>query len=424
MKKLITYLLCGVLALSCLCGCGQEKQGEEGSIVQETPAPGGADASADSGDTTLAEPTPEPTPEPTADPYEVRAQERREEMMNYVPGPMQDITSMELVSNMKIGWNLGNTLDATGGSGLSSETSWGAPETTQEMIDEVLAQGFNVIRIPITWQGHFGEGPDYTIDEEWLDRVQEVVDYAYYRGAYVIINMHHEDWHFPSEENKEQACAMIRALWTQIANRFIDYNERLIFEGLNEPRKKGTEWEWNGGDAEGQAVVNEFMQVFVDTVRATGGNNELRHLMICGYAASSSEGAMRAIEIPDDDKIIVSVHAYTPYDFALNTSGTSEWKYTFEIEQLMTKIKMIFINKGTPVIIGEFGALNKDNEQDRANWAKIYLMQATNNGIPCCWWDNSAFNGSGENFGLINRSKQTWPFPILLRALLDNAGVE
>ncbi len=417
MKKLMMYLLCGVLAMSGLCACTGQKQGD-GTNVQATAVPGG---DKDTPDTIQPEAA---TPAPTENPYEVRAQERREEMLNYVPGPMQDITSMELVSNMKIGWNLGNTLDATGGSGLSSETSWGAPVTTQEMIDEVLAQGFNVIRIPITWDGHFGEGPDYTIDEEWLNRVQEVVDYAYYRGAYVIINMHHEDWHFPSEENKEAASEILSALWTQIANRFKDYNERLIFEGLNEPRKKGTEWEWNGGDAEGQAVVNHFMQVFVDTVRATGGNNELRHLMICGYAASSSETAMRAIEIPEDDKIIVSVHAYTPYDFALNTTGTSEWKYTFEIEQLMTKINIIFVNKGIPVIIGEFGALNKDNEQDRATWAKVYLSSAVNAGIPCIWWDNSAFNGSGENFGLINRKKLTWPYPDLLRALLDNAGVE
>ncbi len=416
MKKLFMYLLCGVLVLSGLCGCAGQKQGEN-TNVQATPVPGGTDETPDTTE-------PEATPAPTEDPYEVRAQERREEMMNYVPGPMQDITSMELVSNMKIGWNLGNTMDATGGKGLSSETSWGAPVTTQEMIDEVLAQGFNVIRIPITWQGHFGEGPDYIIDEEWLNRVQEIVDYAYYRGAYVIINMHHEDWHFPSEENKEAASEILRALWTQIANRFIDYNERLIFEGLNEPRKKGTEWEWNGGDAEGQAVVNHFMQVFVDTVRATGGNNELRHLMICGYAASSSEMPMRAIEIPDDDKIIVSVHAYTPYDFALNTTGTSEWKYTTEIDQLMAKINIIFVSKGIPVIIGEFGALNKDNEQDRATWAKVYLTTAVNADIPCVWWDNSAFNGSGENFGLIDRKKLTWPYPDLLRALLDNAGVE
>ncbi len=417
MKKLMMYLLCGALVMSGLCGCTGKKQGDD-TNVQATAVPGG---DKETPDTTQPE---EATPAPTENPYEVRAQERREEMLNYVPGPMQDITSMELVSNMKIGWNLGNTLDATGGSGLSSETSWGAPVTTQEMIDEVLAQGFNVIRIPITWQGHIGEGPDYLIDEEWLNRVQEVVDYAYYRGAYVIINMHHEDWHFPSEENKEAASEMLSALWTQIANRFIDYNERLIFVGLNEPRKKGTEWEWNGGDAEGRAVVNHFMQVFVDTVRATGGNNELRHLMICGYAASSSENAMRAIEIPEDDKIIVSVHAYTPYDFALNTAGTSEWKYTFEIEQLMTTINIIFVNKGIPVIIGEFGALNKNNEQDRATWAKVYLSSAVNAGIPCIWWDNSAFNGSGENFGLIDRKKLIWPYPDLLRALLDNAGVE
>ncbi len=419
MKKLFMYLLCGVLAVSSLCGCGEQKQGDAGQTEQSTTEPGGTDVSNETDEEAEA------TPAPTPDPYAVRAQERREEMMKYVPGPMQDITSKELVSNLKIGWVLGNTLDATGGSGLSSETSWGAPVTTQEMIDEVLAQGFNFIRIPVTWDGHFDENdPNYTIDEEWMDRVQEVVDYAYNRGAYVIINMHHEEWHFPSEENKEQASAILSALWTQIANRFMDYNERLIFEGLNEPRKKGTEWEWNGGDKEGRDVVNHFMQVFVDTVRATGGNNELRHLMVCTYAASSSDGAMRALVLPEDDKLIVSVHAYTPYDFALNTTGTSEWKYSYELEKLMTNIKMVFLNNDIPVIIGEFGALNKNNEEDQANWAKAYLTQSTMAGIPCCYWDNNAFHGSGENFGLLKRKDLTWPEPTFLRALLDTAGVE
>ncbi len=422
MKRVLMYLLCGVLIISGMCGCGEQKPVTENPDVLNTAGPENTDVP-DTADKEQPEVT--AAPAPTPDPYEVRIQQRREEMMEYVPGPMQDITSAELVSNLKIGWNLGNTLDANGGNGLSSETSWGAPVTTQEMIDEVLAQGFNVIRIPITWDGHFEEeGPDYTIDKEWLDRVQEVVDYAYNRGAYVIINMHHEEWHFPSEENKEKASAILRALWTQIANRFQDYNEHLIFEGLNEPRKKGTEWEWNGGDKEGQTVVNHFMQVFVDTVRATGGNNELRHLMVCPYAASSSDTTMRALVLPEDDKLIVSVHAYTPYDFALNISGTSEWKYSYELEKLMTNIKLVFLNKGIPVIIGEFGALNKNNEEDQIKWAKAYLSLASTAGIPCCYWDNNAFYGSGENFGLLKRKDLTWPEQDFLRALLDSAGVE
>ncbi len=329
-----------------------------------------------------------------------------------------DISSVDLVSDMKIGWNLGNTLDATGAFGINSESSWGNPRTKQEMIDAVLDAGFNVIRIPVTWSGHFGAAPDYEIMESWMDRVQEVVDYAYNKGAYVILNMHHEEWTFPSVENEEEASLKLAALWTQIAIRFQDYDERLIFEGLNEPRKIGTAVEWNGGDAEGREVVNRYMQVFVDTVRATGGNNELRHLMVCGYAASSDEASLRGIILPDDDKLIVSVHAYTPYEFALKISGTSEWnRNTWDIDSLMKRLDDIFISQDIPVIIGEFGAMNKDNESERTEWVSYYVDQANEIGIPCIWWDNGAFTGSGENFGLLNRRDLTWPYQDLLEAL-------
>ncbi len=387
MKKILIYILCGVLALSGLTGCG----GTQGTSSTGTDIGGVAD---------LQEPTAEP------------------EMIT-----IADISAQELVADMKIGWNLGNTLDSTGGIALGSERAWGNPTTTQEMIDEVLAQGFNVIRIPVTWEGHFGEGPDYVIHDVWLNRIQEVVDYAYNKGAYVILNMHHEEWHFPSEENKKAASEMITALWTQIAERFKDYDEHLIFEGLNEPRKKGTVYEWNGGDEEGRAVVNHFMQVFVNAVRATGGNNAYRHLMVCGYAASSSTDALKSIELPDDDKLIVSVHAYTPYDFALNTAGTDEFTDTYDIDKLMTDIQEIFLDKGVPVIIGEFGAMNKENEAERVEWATYYVSEAKKIGVPCIWWDNNAFAGDGENFGLFDRRKMSWPYPNLLKALQDAAGV-
>ena len=334
-----------------------------------------------------------------------------------------DITSQELVADMKMGWNLGNTLDSVGGTALQSERAWGNPTTTQEMIDEVLAQGFNVIRIPVTWEGHFGDGPDYSIHEIWMNRIQEVVDYAYDKGAYVILNMHHEDWHFPSEENKEEASEMITALWTQIAERFKDFDEHLIFEGLNEPRKKGTVYEWNGGDKEGREVVNHFMQVFVDAVRATGGNNTYRHLMVCGYAASSSTEALESIVLPKDDRLIVSVHAYTPYNFALNTAGTDQFTDAQDIDKLMEDIQKIFLDKGIPVIIGEFGAMNKENEAERVKWATYYLSKAKEIGVPCVWWDNNAFEGSGENFGLFNRRELSWPYPDLLKAMQEAVGV-
>ncbi|MGN1147051.1 MAG: glycoside hydrolase family 5 protein [Lachnospiraceae bacterium] len=333
-----------------------------------------------------------------------------------------DISSMELVSGMKIGWNLGNTLDASGGLGVSSEFSWGNPRTTQEMIDAVLDQGFNVIRIPVTWSGHIWGADGYRIQEEWLDRVQEVVDYAYDRGAYVILNTHHEDYLYPSEEQKEAGAEELAAVWTQIAIRFRDYDERLIFEGMNEPRKIGTSVEWTGGDTEGQEVVNYYAQVFVDAVRATGGNNTLRHLMIPGYAASSSSTALRAIVLPDDDKLIVSVHAYIPYNFALNTAGTATWNEdTKDIDTLMGLLDELFISQGVPVIIGEFGAMNKENEAERVEWATYYVTKAKEIGVPCVWWDNNTFTGEGENFGLLDRTTLEFPYPDLLNALMQAA---
>lgn len=330
--------------------------------------------------------------------------------------------SMELVADMKIGWNLGNTLDAFGAEGLLAESAWGNPKTTQEMIDAVLAEGFNVIRVPVTWKGHFGKAPEYLIDGAWMKRVQEVVDYAYGRGAYVILNLHHEDWHFPSEENKDAATKILVALWTQIANHFEGYNERLIFEGLNEPRKVGTPVEWDEGDEEGRKVVNHFAQVFVDTVRATGGNNATRSLMITGYAAACCTNALANIVIPKDDHLIVSVHAYKPYDFALNIAGTSAWDVKAgaeEIDVVMKDIKELFVDKGMPVIIGEFGAMNKDNEADRIEWIKYYMTKTKELGVPCIWWDNNEFTGDGEKFGFFDRTKMDFSYKKLLETMMD-----
>lgn len=411
-KKLLTYLLCTVLLVTGLCGCqsGQNvsNQGQESTeaVSQESSTDAEEAQSAETESTEVSEAQESVQAEVTAEPVELT---------------IADISSMDLVADMKIGWNLGNTLDATGGIALDSERSWGNPTTTEEMIDAVLDAGFNVIRIPVTWYNHCGDGPDYQIHEIWLNRVQEVVDYAYDKGAYVIINMHHEDWHFPSEDNKEAAAEKLEAIWTQIATRFRDYDEHLIFEGLNEPRKIGTNVEWNGGDMEGREVVNYLEQVFVDAVRATGGNNTLRHLMITGYAASSDKGALESIQLPDDDKLIISVHAYTPYNFALNANGTSVWdeeKDAGDIDYLMNNLNELFISKGIPVIIGEFGAVNKDNEEERIEWVSYYLTKAGEIGVPCIWWDNNAFDGSGENFGLFNRRELTFPYPNLLDAMM------
>lgn len=333
-----------------------------------------------------------------------------------------DISSKELVADMRIGWSLGNTLDAFGPTGLTSEICWGNPVTTREMIDAVVDKGFNVVRIPVTWVGHVSAPPEYIINSAWMERVKEVVDYAYDRGIYVIINLHHEEWLYPSYENEEEIIQRVSAMWKQIAEEFKDYDEHLIFEGLNEPRKIGTNVEWNGGDKEGQEVVNHVLAEFVKVVRESGGNNTLRHLMIPGYGASSSKRALKAIELPEDEKLIVSVHAYIPYDFALNTAGRADWSnMTKDIDELMELLDEEFISKDIPVIIGEFGAMDKDNDAERIAWASYYISEARKIGVPCVWWDNNAFTTNGENFGLLDRRTLTFPSEELVEAMLSAA---
>lgn len=338
---------------------------------------------------------------------------------------IRDISSKDLVQEMKTGWNLGNTLDATGGMGIMSESSWGNPITKKEMILMVKEAGFNVVRIPVSWAPHMVKKAPYTIHDKWLERVKEVVDYAYEEGMYVILNMHHEDWITPYYDKQEIVKEQLVAAWTQIAEYFKAYDERLIFEGMNEPRMIGTTQEWNGGNQEGWDVINYLDQAFVETVRGTGGNNMLRHLMIPGYAASSNEMTLKAIEIPDDDKVIISVHSYSPYNFALNKSGTSEFDSTKksdtkEIDSLAASIKKLFLDKGVAVIIGEYGCMNKENLSNRVDCAKYFTDTMKAIGVPCCWWDNNAFNGSGENFGLLNRRELTWEYPKIVEAITKN----
>jgi endoglucanase len=421
----------GIFLMSCTNSNKTENIMQQEEVVTESPAQGS-----------------EPTAGPTAGPTETAASVTAESVTTDTATPtaapelteatapipadswsddmkeMSDISSIDLVKEIKIGWNLGNTMDATGGSGVTSEISWGNPITTKELIDAVKAAGFNTLRIPTTWQNHLGPAPDYTINKAWLDHIQLIVDYAMANDMYVIINAHHEDWYFPSYDNLDVAKDELNKVWLQIADRFENYDEHLIFEGMNEPRQKGTPNEWNGGNAEGWDCVNQLNQVFVDTIRNAGGNNPLRHLMVMPYAASSAGNAWSGFTVPEDDKVIVSIHAYTPYNFALNKTGTDTWSSsnasdTRDIDSLMNNINNQFISKGIPVILGEFGAMNKENLDSRVDWAKYYISKAAEKGIPCIWWDNGAFVGSGENFGLINRYDLTWKYPEIVDAMMN-----
>lgn len=341
------------------------------------------------------------------------------------PAAEEWLSPTELCEEIVIGWNLGNTLDATGGSGLSSETSWGNPKAAEELILAVKEAGFNAVRIPTTWYNHCS-GSEYTIDSEWLDRVQEVVDYAYDNDLYVILNAHHENFNFPSDENYPKAKKALTCIWKQVAERFADYGERLIFEGQNEPRKVGTNVEWNGGDYEGRKNVNKLNADFVATVRATGGNNEKRCLMIPTYAASFY--ALDGFELPDDDRLIVSIHAYSPYNFAMNTGNWATDNFdpndsnsTSELVTMADTLYDRFVSKGVGVIIGECGATNKGNAAQRLNWAKYFPACFGKKGIPVFLWDNHAFGTGGEKFGLINRYSLTWEYPDYIKALVNSA---
>lgn len=345
-------------------------------------------------------------------------------------GEMRDITSTELIAEMGAGWNLGNTLDAEGG-----ETAWGNPVTTQQMIDEVYKAGFNTIRIPTTWDGHMGEAPDYTVDEEWMNRVEEVVGYAMKNDMYVILNTHHEtNWIKPQYDGLDDVKAQLTALWTQIAERFSDYGDHLIFEGLNEPRIVGGTNEWNGGTEEGRDALNQLNDTFIKAVRATGGNNEKRTLLITTFAAQPVSVAIENLTIPDDKYVGVSIHAYTPYRFTYDSVGESWNAYNFddscasEIDNLFYNLDQTFTSKGIPVIITEYGAVSKlidgdlmtRNNEEVEKWASYYVSTAEKYGIPCVWWDNGYYISGNELFGIFNRNDLSWYAPEIVNAIMDS----
>nr|AGS51888.1 glycoside hydrolase family 5 [uncultured bacterium contig00133] len=358
----------------------------------------------------------------------------------------EDITATELVSRIKVGWNLGNTFDATNfPSGLTSsvsylETAWLGGEsrvTTKALFDTLKNKGFNAVRIPVSWNKVIDA--DYHIRSDWMARVTEVVNYAVANDMYILLNTHHDDNIFKlTDAYIEQSLIIFGKIWEQIAANFKNYDEKLIFEALNEPRTEGSPNEWIGGSAEEHTNLNKYYQLFVNTVRETGGNNDKRILQINTYAASREQAAINGLAIPDDtaaDKIIVSIHAYVPQRFAM-AGDTTTWtasSSTNQIDTVMNRAKTAFIDNGIPVIFGEFGAANKDNEESRALYAKTYIEKAKAIGAPCFWWDNGglavnpnslAGPGQPENFDLIKRDTLEFPFPAIITAIMEGAGVE
>ncbi|MBR6323268.1 MAG: glycoside hydrolase family 5 protein [Lachnospiraceae bacterium] len=361
-----------------------------------------------------------------------------------------DTESLRFVRSLGVGFNAGNTFDAYVddkklGDDTVTETAWVPDKLTKETIQAYHKAGFDSIRIPVSWHNHVSE--DYTISEKWMARVKEAVDWALDDGMKVIINIHHDNHpeanaYYPDSAHLEQSKTYVRRIWEQVAETFSGYDERLIFEGLNEPRLVGTEYEWyvaQGVDVaeDSLACINELNQVFVDTVRAAGKMNAARYLMVPGYAGSPDGVLSKSFKIPDDPtdptgeshRIILEVHAYTPYDFALKPDGgwyfdSSKSACTKDIDWFMDRLYNTYVVKGVPVIIDEFGAvsrLNKDgalNIQDRVDYSAYYVAAARSRGMSCFVWDNSAVEGDGELFGLYNRKWQYFVFPEIVDALV------
>lgn len=344
-------------------------------------------------------------------------------------------TKFDVTKAMGLGWNLGNSLDAIGG-----ETAWGNPKTTKELIDKVHDLGFNTVRVPISWGKHM-DG-NYTIDSAWLDRVQEVVDYAYDDGMYVIINIHHDNdiqsgsnnFFYPNEKYRDNSTKFVTSVWRQVSEKFKDYDEHLVFETLNEPRLIGDTNEWWFTASAPQAkvkesigVINDLNQAAVDTIRASGGENATRLIMCPGYDASLDGAATPFYKLPNDkaDMVALSVHAYSPYNFAMNENGTAEYTDSIrnELMSIMKTVKTQLVDKGNAVVIGEFGATNKKNSAERAKWATDFTNACAEMGVSCCLWDNNAYFTAtdkkfNEKFGLINRKTLEVDDQVYLDALV------
>lgn len=344
----------------------------------------------------------------------------------------EDLTALEATRLMGNGINLGNTLEACDNNvgiktnaPLSYETYWGQPKTTQAMIDGMKAAGFDTIRIPVAWMTnatHLYEG-DYTIDAGYMDRVEEVVRYARKAGMYVIINDHWDGgWYgmFGSESAETRALAMeaYKGMWQQIAERFRDYSDYLIFESANE--ELGGRFDENSPlycsdsvvtyltDDERYALTNEINQTFVDVVRATGGNNATRFLLIAGYSTNIDQTCDDRFQMPKDivdSKLMVSVHYYDPWSYcgASSAASATKWGKVSDYEYLDQQLAKMtkFTEAGYGVVIGEYGALpSSDGLKDNTlAYHTAFLDACTKYNLTNCLWDCS---------GLYKRVSQTF----------------
>lgn len=434
-RKVLKSLIALASTVSMLAGCaqsavtsGENASGGTSATSQSQNVSSYADIKAESSvtstaSTTAAEHTSKSTESSTDT---TKASENKP---SQIAGKMRNITSQQLVEDMTFGWNLGNTLDVCqadrDGDGKINEhveagekvdeTLWGNPKATKELFTSLKKNGVNAVRIPVTWRDHMDSNGN--IDREWMDRVQQVVDYAYSQGMYVIINVHHDGGGDPKfgawiiEESQKDYNTFLKKyknVWKQIAERFKNYSDYLIFESMNEV---GFDTLYNKNKADAYNLINKINQDFVDIIRATGGNNAKRHLLIAGYYTDIERTCDSLYKMPDDKagRCILSVHYYTPWDFC-----TCDIKHTWgtnsevrQMETLIGKMKKNFVDKGIPVIIGEYAASGSDLS------SCIFFIEKLNKlcsdyGIATFIWD------SGSQ---VNRKTYKWRTPQYLEAL-------
>lgn len=323
-------------------------------------------------------------------------------------GEMRDMSTMEIVKDMGLGINLGNTFESCGSwinasSVTNYETGWGSPVITEDIIKGYAESGFGVLRIPVAWSNMMSG--DYDINPDYLARVKQVVDWALDSGMYVILNIHWDGgwWEKFSGKDKDECMHKYERIWTQLTAEFKNYSDKLIFESLNEEGCWDDIWNRYSGKEDGKAeafgLLNEINQKFVDLVRASGGNNKKRHLLIAGYGTDVALTCDELYKMPDDpeNRCAVSVHYYTPSTFAILEKDASwgkcrkDWGTEAdmaELEKNMDMMKEHFVDKGIPVIIGEYGCPVKNKDKDSIKKYLVSVCEAAYDRDMCpVLWD-------------------------------------
>jgi endoglucanase len=329
-------------------------------------------------------------------------------------GVMRDMTSLQLSKEMSPGWNLGNSLEAIGG-----ETAWGNPMVTQELMNAVKAAGFKSVRIPASW-AQYADASD-TISPTWMARVTEVVSYARNAGLYAVINIHWDGgWMQPTHARQASVNARLTKFWTQIANNFKSHDDYVLFAGTNEVMVDG---DYGTPKVEYYTVQNSFNQAFVDAVRATGGNNAVRHLLVQGFN-TNIDHSYSFFTLPSDpatQRLMLEVHYYDPFNFTINDkssiwqwgsiatdpSATETWANESWVDAQFQKMKSRFVDGlGIPVIMGEYGAMLRTNldsaQRYRIYWHEYVTRSAYQHGLVPIYWDNGYTDN--HQMGLFNRA--------------------